>query len=125
MLRRTAKKRPHPHCLWHAHETEEEVLAAIKNLAVGEENTMVAQVTLHNMRQDHDEPIRIRGKAGINKLVTKCTNCEEDLNYTEAILRDLLCRDQNNPEIQLDLLGDKSQDMTIKQVFLVFEAKEA
>ena len=35
-----------------------EVMAAIKKLAVREENTMVARVELHNMQQDHDEPIR-------------------------------------------------------------------
>ena len=39
-------------------KTEQEVLAAIKKLAVREENTMVARVTLHNMRQDRDEPVR-------------------------------------------------------------------
>ena len=33
-------------------KTETEVLAAIRNLAVREENAMVARVTLHNMRQD-------------------------------------------------------------------------
>ncbi len=32
--------------------TEDEVFAAMKRLAVREENTMVARVTLHNMRQD-------------------------------------------------------------------------
>ena len=32
-------------------KTEDEVLAAIKTLAVREENVMVARVTLHNMKQ--------------------------------------------------------------------------
>jgi hypothetical protein len=35
--------------------------AAINKLAVREENTMVARVTLHNMRQDRDEPVRKLG----------------------------------------------------------------
>ena len=37
-------------------KTEDEMLAAIKTLAVREENVMVARVTLHNMKQDRDEP---------------------------------------------------------------------
>ena len=53
--------------------TVDEVLAAIKkNLAVREESTMVARVTLHNMRQDRDETVRsygerLRGQPGIFK----------------------------------------------------------
>ena len=35
--------------------TEEEVFAAMKKLAVREENIMVARVALHNMRQDTTE----------------------------------------------------------------------
>ena len=42
-------------------KTEEEVLAAIKILAVREENAMVAGVTLHKMQQDRDKPIRSFG----------------------------------------------------------------
>ena len=41
--------------------TEDEVFTAIRRLAIREENTMVARVTLHNMRQDRDEPIRAFG----------------------------------------------------------------
>ncbi len=37
--------------------TEGEVFAAMKKLAVREENTMIARVTLHNMKQDRDEPL--------------------------------------------------------------------
>ena len=40
-------------------KTEDEVLAAMKILAVREENVMVARVTLHNMKQDRGEPIRV------------------------------------------------------------------
>lgn len=37
-----------------AEKTEGEVFAAMKALAVREENPMVARVSLHNMRQDRD-----------------------------------------------------------------------
>ena len=52
-------------------KTEQKVLAAIKKLAIREENTMVARVTLHNMRQDPDEPVRrfcarLRGQAVVS-----------------------------------------------------------
>ena len=42
-------------------KTVKEVLAAIQTLAIREENTMVARVTLHNMRQDRDETVRSFG----------------------------------------------------------------
>ena len=52
---------------------EEEVLKAIKTLAIRVKNTMVAKVLLHNMRQERDEPIhtfgaRLRGQASVCKL---------------------------------------------------------
>ena len=61
-------------------KSEEAVLAAIKKLAVREENTMVARVALHNMRQDRDETVRsfgarLRGQAGICKFIVNCPNC--------------------------------------------------
>ena len=37
---------------------EEEILTLVRRLAVREENTMVARVALHNMRQDRDETVR-------------------------------------------------------------------
>lgn len=74
-----------------------EVLSAIKTLAVREENIMVARVTLHNMKQDRDETVRsfgarLRGQAGICKFIIECPSCQCDINYTEPILRDVLTR---------------------------------
>ena len=68
-------------------KTEDEVLAAIKTLAVREENVMVARVTLHNMKQDRGEPIRaygarLRGQANVCRFTQQCTN----VDYTEVIL---------------------------------------
>ena len=108
-------------------KTEDEVLAAIKSLAVREENAMVARVALN---KDRDESVRafgarIRGQAGVCKFVLECTGCRAEVNYTNAILRDVLCRGLNDPDIQLDLLSDKNQDMTLEQVFKFVEAKEA
>ena len=69
-------------------KSETDVLAAIRLLAVRDENTMVARVTLHNMRQ---EPIRnfgarLRGQAGVCKFFMQCPGCSKDVNYTDEIL---------------------------------------
>ena len=111
-------------------KAEGEVIAAIRSLAVREENAMVARVALHNMRQDRDEPVRafgarLRGQAAVCKFIIGCTGCGGEVNYTDAVLRDVLCRGLNDSDIQLDLLSDKNQDMTLEQVFKFVEAKEA
>ena len=113
-----------------ANKSEGDVLAAIKRLAVREENCMVARVQLHNMCQDRDETIRsfgarIRGQAGVCKFTIKCTSCDAAVNYTDAILRDVLTRGISDPEIQVDLLGDKNQDMSLEEMFQFIEAKES
>ena len=110
--------------------TEDEVFAAMRKLAIREENTMVARVTLHNMRQDRDEPIRaygarLRGQASVCKFIQKCTECETNVDYREAIIKDVLCRGLEDTEIQMDLLGDKNQDITLEQILRFVEAKEA
>ena len=111
-------------------QPEATVMAAIKSLAVREENCMVARVQLHQMRQDRDEPIRrfgarLRGQAGICKFTMKCPSCKTDVNYTDAILRDVLTRGIADPDIQLDLLSDQNQNMTLEKVLQLIEAKES
>ena len=111
-------------------QPEATVMAAIRSLAVREENCMVARVQLHQMRQDRDEPIRrfgarLRGKAGICKFTMKCPSCKTDVNYTDAILCDVLTRGIADPDIQLDLLSDQNQNMTLEKVMQLIEAKES
>ena len=55
----------------------------------------------------------------------KCPGCSVDVNYTEAIMRDVLSRELADSDIQMDLLGDNKQDMTLEEVFQFVEAKEA
>ena len=67
---------------------------------------MVARVILHDMRQDRVETVRsfgarLRGQAGICKFLIKCPSCDADVNYTEAMMRDVLTRGIADPEIQL------------------------
>ena len=65
-----------------AEMTEDEVFGVMRRLAV---NTMVARVTLQNMRQDRDERLRsqviLRGQASVRTTVCWVWCC------TEAILR--------------------------------------
>ena len=111
-------------------QTEEQVLAAIKQLAVRQESTMVARVTLHNMHQDRDEPIRafcarLRGQAGTCDFQTECTHCHENTFYTDTMIRDVLIRGISDQDIKLDLLGERNQDMTLEEVIQYVESKEA
>ena len=107
----------------------DEVMAANKKLAMREENTMVARVQLHNMHQDRNETIHsfgapLRGQASICKFLIKCPGCNMDVNYTENILRDVVTCGLADSEIQLDLLGEKNQDMTLEEVFQFIEPKK-
>ncbi len=111
-------------------KSTEEVMEAIKKLAVRDENTMVARVHLHNMRQDRDETIRsfsarLRGQAGVCKFLVACPECNTEVNYTENVLRDLVTRGLADDEIQLDLLGDTNQNITLEEVLQFIEAKES
>ena len=54
----------------------------------------------------------------------QCTNCQANVDYTEAILRDVLYQGLEDSEKQFELLGDKNQDMTLKQIPRFVEAKE-
>lgn len=47
------------------------------------------------------------------------------MDYTDCILRDMLCHGLADSEIQLDLLGDSNQDMALKEVFKFVEYKES
>ena len=108
---------------------ESDILDAIKKLAVREENPMVARVTLGNMRQDRDEPIRsfgarVRGQANICGFVQPCPDCQIDVEFTDQIVRDTLIRGMNDPDVQIDLLGSEKQQKSLEEVFCFVEAKE-
>ena len=88
---------------------------------------MVAQLALHDMCQDNDEPIRpygawIRGQAGVCKYVT-CPDCSKSVDFTDCILGDVIARGISDPEIQLDLLSDAKRDMTLEQMLEFIESK--
>ncbi|MEO0563056.1 MAG: hypothetical protein AAF125_13190, partial [Chloroflexota bacterium] len=107
-----------------------DVIDAIRKLAVRDENIMVARVTLHNLRQDRDEPIRnfaarLRGQASICKYTLDCPRCDATVDYSDQVLRDAITRGILDSDIQLDLLGEQNQDMTLEQTVKYIEAKES
>ena len=107
-----------------------DVLKIMKTLAVRQENVMVSRFSLHNMTQDQDEPIRafgarVKGQALVCDFSIKCDGCQAQVDYTDEVLRDVLSRGINDTEIQLDLLGDQKQDMSLEEMFKFVEAKES
>ena len=114
-----------------ADSSEAVVLAAIKLLAVRQENIMVARNELWNMHQDHDEPVRrfgarLRGQAGMCNLAQECSSntCTQMNSFMDQILRDVLIRGIADYDIRLAILQDKNQDMTLEEAFQFIEAKE-
>lgn len=75
-------------------KNEDEILAAMKLLAVKKENNMVARVQLHNMTQDNEEGVRnfaarLRGQADVCKLVVRVpdgTQLPADISYREHVV---------------------------------------
>ena len=112
--------------------TEVNVLAAMKALAVRSENIMVARYALHDMHQGREEQIRsfyarIKGQADTCDYRTKCTKseCNEMVDFAGEILRDVLARGIVDDEIQLDLISDQNQTMTIEEMIKFVEARES
>ena len=106
--------------------SEADVLIPIKTLVVREENTMVARVGLHEMRQDCDKPIcsfdaRVQGQAGRWKCLMTCIYGQE-ISYSEHILWDVILHGLVDSEIQLDL-SDSNQNMTLEEVFQFIEKR--
>ena len=99
-----------------AENSEAEVLAAIKQLEVQEENILLARVELYNMRQDAGEEIRlfgarIRGKANLCNFVLPCpaAGCTQNVNYMDEILRHVLIRGISDPDIRLEILRTRTR----------------
>ncbi len=89
--------------------SEENLLKAIRALAVKEENPKVSRVALSRMMQDRGEPIRafaarLRGQTEVCRFTKKCTGCDRVSNQGEERVADQLCIGLADAEIQEDLL---------------------
>ena len=108
---------------------EATILAAIRRLAVREENTMVSRVILQGMHQDRDEGIRnfaarLHGQADICKFTEQCT-CGTTVNFTNQIVRDTLIRGLADSEIRQGVLGHADQNLSLEDTIKLIEAKDS
>jgi hypothetical protein len=111
-------------------KSEKELLESMKQLAVREENPMVARAELHSMIQGHDEAVRVfgarvRGQANVCKYTIKCKNCSQDVDYTDHMIRDVISQGLADKEIQLELLGSDNQTPTLEETLQFIEKKES
>ena len=90
----------------------------------------VTNSLLQNIHHDRDETIcrfstHLLTQARICKFLVKYPGSITKIGYTENILHNnVLTYGLANSEIQMDLLGDQNQDMTLQEEFLFVEAKE-
>ena len=109
---------------------EEQLLSAIRLLAVREENVMVSRTLLHQMRQDNGEAItafaaRVKGQAHVCEYFTKCHDCVKTISYADSVVRDVVILGIAHQDIQLELPGNVDQDMSLENVIKYIEVKEA
>ena len=66
------------------------------------------------MRQDRDEPVRAFGASLRGRLASASLHRSAQVARPifTTLRKDVLCRGLDDSEIQIDLLGDKNQDMT-------------
>ena len=91
-------------------KTIDEILNGIKKLAIREENVMLTRVQLYNMKQEEGESVRkfgsrLQSKASICKYQMRCDKCNENMDYTDALLRDILVKGLRNQDIQTQILS--------------------
>ena len=110
---------------------EDDLLNAIKRLAVKEESTLVHRIKLGKMTQAPGMPIRtflanLRGQAALCQYVATCkeNNCAHTFDYSTEIIKDNLIRGIADPEILSDILGDPKTDRTLEQTVAFIAQKE-
>ena len=114
-----------------ANMTEDDLLAAIKRLAVKDESTLVHRIKLSRMTQSPGTGIRtflasLRGQAALCQYVAKCKvqDCPHEFDFSDEIIKDNLVRGIADPEILSDLLGDPKTDRTLDETVSFIAQKE-
>ena len=109
---------------------EENLLQAIKKLAVIDENALVSRYKLHNLKQNVDEPItsyaaRIKGQANVCGFFEVCPKCKfTEVNFSHQIIRDVITKGIADEDIRLSLLGEKNQNLSLEETIAYIQAKE-
>ena len=102
---------------------EEDLLAAIKRLAVKDESILVHRIKLNKMTQSPGTGVRtflanLRGQASLCQYKSTCkeAGCTHVFDYSDEIIKDNLVRGIADPEIMSDLLGDPKTDRTLEEI---------
>ena len=91
--------------------TEDGLLTAIKRLAVIPVAKTVRRSEVLQMRQDNGEGARsfhsrVKGKADTCAYVVSCTGgCNQKIDYTHEIIKDIMVNGISDPAIKRDVLG--------------------
>ena len=111
--------------------SEDDLLAAIKRLAVREESTLVHRIRISKMTQAPGTPIRtflaaLKGQAALCKYTANCkmSGCTHVFDYSTEIIKDNLVRGIADPEILNDILGDSKTDRTLEETVDFIAQKE-
>jgi len=111
---------------------EDDLLAAMKRLAVAPVAISVRRSDLLTIKQDHGENVRsfyarINGKAATCAYKIDCpsTTCTQQVNFTDIIAKDVLISGLLDDEIRKDVLGWSELDAkTVKDTITFVESKE-
>ena len=111
---------------------ENDLLQAIKRLAVISTAVSVHKTELLSMRQDHGQPIRtfaakIKGKAQVCSFSRTCNNnnCQQKVDYTDDIVKYVLISGIADEDIKKDVLGcDNLDDKSLNETISIIENKE-
>jgi hypothetical protein len=108
--------------------SEAELLAAIKAMAVVEDNYLVATFAFACTTQDRGESYRsfasrLRGMAETCEFHGKCTNCGHIVDHSESRVSDQLCIGMADPDVQEDLMDEATKRMTVEQTLRFVEKK--
>ena len=112
-----------------ATKSVDEVMAAIKRLAVVEVVTAVMQSELLSMVQDHDEPVRTfaaraKGIARNCQFKQKCT-CGSEIEFSDTVVKMVVINGIADLDIKREVLSTEGLDMkTLTETLKVIEGKE-
>ena len=110
--------------------TEEQILAGIKRLAVKAHNNMINIVQFQSLAQDRDELVpqfsaKINGAAAICDFTVKC-ECLKSVSYAEAMQSFQLVRGLYDTEIQEKILAEAAdRDLKLADIVKLAEAVES
>ena len=110
----------------------EEVMEAIKHLAVIDVMTCVKQRELIRLAQDHDEPIRqfvarVKGVSRSCKLTVKCTRagCDTDVDFADGVVKMVVLNGLASEDVAREVLATPDlDDKSLAETIKIIEGRE-